>query len=420
MAIPASYLSESPTLLKPGEREAWLEAHAGIKPAGHYLAGSFSLRNFPEYNQGCKHLFFDNLRLSGPGGELLVDGFEAATGPAAAGWSRPALAEAAASPDHTEGRSSQRLNWSKLKGGAVRVFPLQPARPERPIDERKYTHLKLDLKFSGQRPYMHIRGLGKQVDLGDQLLSAAPKAARAEQRGRDAFGEIRYAAYVQGDCRATRRFVLTAEGYLMIQDEIVPGQGMAGWNAGQLWQIYELQAQGDGWFCSAGDGRYPQAAERCLLVRYALDERTRTGVETIEKRYHCPAPNGRQARRFFTTYSVRPITAGVKNTFAMIVVPQDPAGLVPAEAAAKIHVSQRGRHGRSGSERGQGEASQDYDERQPLGGKAEVIVRRATASWRYHSRGHVWQVNESCERMGVGSSFPGPLPAGAPACGSGR
>ena len=341
MAIPVSYLSESPALLKADEQETWRQAHAGMRRAQHYLADSLSLRNFPEYNQGCEHLFFDNLRLSGPGGELLVDGFEAATGPGMAGWSKSILKEVAASSDHTEGQFSQRLNWSKLKGGPVRVFPLQPAEPEQPIDEQKYTHLKLDLKFTGKRPYMHIRGLGKQVDLGDQLLSALPKAARLEQRGHDAFGEIQYAAYVQGGCRATRRFVLTAEGYLMIQDEIVPGQGMAHWNAGQLWQIYELQAQGDGWFCSASDGQYPQAAERCLLVRYSLDEKTKSGVEAIEKRYHCPAPNGRPAKRFFTTYSVRPITARLKNTFAMIVVPQDPSGLVPAEAAAKIRIALR-------------------------------------------------------------------------------
>ena len=341
MAIPIGYLAESPALLKADEQQAWRQAHAGTEQRRHYLAGSFFLRNFPEYNQDCEHLFFDNLRLSGPGGERLVDGFETVAGPGEAGWSKSIRQEAVASTDHTEGQFSQRLNGSKLKGGPVRVFPLQPHQPEQPIDERKYTHLKLDLKFTGKRPYMHIRGLGRQVDLGDQLLQATPLAARVEQRGRDAFGEIEYAAYLQSDCRATRRFVLTEEGYLVILDEIIPGPDMAGWNAGQLWQIYALQAQGDGWFCAASDGQYPQAAERCMLVRYALDEKTRAGVETIEKRYHCPVPNGRMARQFFTTYSARSITAHATNRFAMIVVPQDPAGLIPAEAAAKIRIALR-------------------------------------------------------------------------------
>jgi hypothetical protein len=328
MAIPVEYLSESPA------------GPVATAKAGHYLAGSLSLRNFPEYGGQCKELYFDNLRLSGPGGEVLVDGFESATGPGPAGWSKAVLKEAEAAADHTEGQFSQRLNWSKIKGGPVRVFPLQPAQPDQPIDEHEYTHLKLDLKFTGQRPYMHIRGLGRQMDLGDQLLPAAPKAARVEQRGRDAFGEIQYAAYIERGCRVTRRFVLTDEGCLVIQDEIVPGRDMAGWNAGQLWQIYELQAQGADWFRSAGDGQYPQVAQRCMLVRYAGDDATRTGVEKIEKRYHCPVPNGRPAKQFFTTYSVRPVTALAKSTFAMIVVPQDPAGLPPAEAAARVHVFQ--------------------------------------------------------------------------------
>jgi hypothetical protein len=76
-----------------------------------------------------------------------------------------------------------------------------------------------------------------------------------------------------------------------------------------------------------------------MLVRYARAPGLRTGVETIVQRYHCPAPNGRAATRFHTTWSCAPLTAGRPTTYAQVIVPLDPAGLPPAQAAAGVRVS---------------------------------------------------------------------------------
>lgn len=133
--------------------------------------------------------------------------------------------------------------------------------PQEPVDETKYTHLKLDLKYLGQRPYMHIRGLGRQVDLGDELLEARAMSASVQQRGRDAYGQIEYDSYVERDTRVTRRLVLTSEGYLVVQDEITAGRSADGWTAGQLWQLYE-------WKRKERTGSYRQATG---LIRSPLN-----------------------------------------------------------------------------------------------------------------------------------------------------
>ncbi|HEX2950548.1 MAG TPA: hypothetical protein VHV83_13445 [Armatimonadota bacterium] len=255
--------------------------------------------------------------------------------------------EPTSSPDHTQGQFSQRLSWNKVTGWIpTRTFALSPALLNTPIDETKYTHLKIDLKYTGIRPYMHVRGLGEQVDLGDQTLLSTPTTARVEQRGHDAYGEVAYAAYLTHDSRVTRRMVLTNEGYLVIQDEMLPSH-MDGWHAGQLWQFYDLQAQGDYWFASASDGVYPDStdpqkpgAERCMLVRYAAVNGTTTGVERIEKPYATRVPNGRRPTQCFTTYSSRSITAGTVNRFSMVVMPFDPQTGKPADIANRVTIRQ--------------------------------------------------------------------------------
>ena len=92
-----------------------------------------------------------------------------------------------------------------------------------------------------------------------------------EQRGRDAFGQISYESYITSDTTLTRRLVLTAEGPLVVHDVLTPGSSMAGWTAGQLWQLYELKSQGADWFAIAEDGTYPlakgEARPLAMLVR---------------------------------------------------------------------------------------------------------------------------------------------------------
>jgi hypothetical protein len=190
---------------------------------------------------------------------------------------------------------------------------------------------------------MHIRGLGKQVDLGDQLLTARIAGASAEQHGEDAYGKVEYSSYLTPDTRLTRHLVLTAEGYLIVHDVLVPGKSMADWNAGQLWQLYEKQASGDDWFCSEDDGPYPTSGEagaatnaRRMLVRHDTSHSTAVGIEEIRQECHDGSPRGRKPVHFWTTFSHRKVTPGEPEGFTMAVVPHDPRNGDPAALARRI------------------------------------------------------------------------------------
>ncbi len=312
-----------------------------------YLSDFFNLRNFPEYSKACEYLYFDNLRLSGPGGDLLIDGFEATTPPAKAtrpAWNRVVMQEAAptVSPDRTEGEHSQRLSWGPVKGWMpTRLLQLTEQQQTQPIDRAKYSYLKLDLKFTGKKPYMHIRGLGRQIDLGDHCLVATPASAKAEQRGADACGEVTYSMYLQPDCRAVRRLVLTQEGYLLVHDELMAGPSLEGWNAGQLWQLYNLSERGTDWFASGATQPYATCpghgdptVERGMVVRYSANPGDLVGDDLIE------SSRRGQLNTYHTTHASTTIAGQKTLFFSHIVVPYDPRATTPKEAAGRVAIRQ--------------------------------------------------------------------------------
>jgi hypothetical protein len=195
---------------------------------------------------------------------------------------------------------------------------------------------------------MHIRGLGEQVDLGDQSLYAHLTGASVEQRLQDAYGRIDYEDYIQPGTKLIRRMVLTAEGYLLVRDELTPGPLMDGWNAGQLWQLYNLETRGGSWFSADDDGAYPTVVgslyptvTRSMLVRFAESAETKIDVEEVKQGYYMPNPKGRKPTAFFTTSSQRRVRAGRLEVFAMIIVPRDPAGANPNDVATTTTVAQQ-------------------------------------------------------------------------------
>ena len=291
------------------------------------LGDRLTLRNFE--NRKSRTLWFDNLRLEGSKGTRLLDGFENEKT-----WHKNVTTakgiKVETSAEHTQGAASQSLNWGVLKAGAYarmladeHNFTIQPG---------DYDTLRLDVKYEGIRPYLHLRDLCQQIDLGDQALLYTVGSARAEQHGHDAFGEVVFSRYGAADERLTRRLVLTAEGVLIIRDRWTAGKSQPKWTAGQLWQLYAMKEQGKDWFCSEDDGAFnvpddhgnTKPVTRQMLVKFATDASTETFVEQIDQSYSAPNPKKRPQEKFFTTGSKRVVAAGAESAFTLVIVPHEP------------------------------------------------------------------------------------------------
>jgi len=302
-----------------------------------------TLRNFD--NRGTRELCFDNLRLEGPAGVKLLDGFESAQTWHRSLTSAPNI-KIVTTPDHTQGAAAQSLNWGVLSAGAytrmladARNFTFQP---------EEFDALKVDVKYTGIRPYLHLRDLCQQIDLGDQALPYDVGSARVAQRGRDAYGEVVFSRYIAADAQLTRRLVLTAEGCLVIHDRWVAGKARPQWTAGQLWQFYALKDRGADWFCGDDDGSFSvpdghggtKSVTRRMLVKFGAGPGTETFVE--ENVQPCLAPNlkNRPQDRFFTIGSKRTVASGQESSFTLVVVPHDPS-CAAARIAAAVRVTDR-------------------------------------------------------------------------------
>ena len=333
-----------PGVWKPGEwftmsipAEMMLRDSTNAPQVGNRI----TFRNFD--NRGTRQVWFDNLRLEGKESVKLLDGFESSKT-----WHRSIASvpgvDIITSPEHTQGLASQSLNWGILKAGAyARMLANAHDFNFKPDD---YDTLKFDVKYTGTRPYFHLRDLCRQIDLGDQALNFSVASASAGQCGRDACGVVVFSPYIGGDARLTRRIVLTAEGFLVVHDRWSSGKSHPKWSAGQLWQLYALKAQGADWFCGDDDGPFTvpdghggtKTVTRRMLVKFATGPDTGTFVEELHQ--PCLAENhkNRTQDRFFTTGSKRTVDAGKEASFSLIVIPNEPSSDPKGIAAgARFH-----------------------------------------------------------------------------------
>jgi hypothetical protein len=312
--------------------------------AGQSVIGQMALRNFPDSkdNKECTSLKFDNLRLEGPAGTRVVDGFESPEEWVIFG--NKVSATSHDSPDKTEGQVSQEFPWNHVATEVILRKFRKDYRNE-PFTQNQYDTVKVDVKYSGTLPYFAIRGLSEQgVEIGTRYLRPKLLDAAVEQRDSDALGTVLYDRYVTHDSSLSRRLLLTKEGYLVIRDSLTPGSEMNDWNAGQIWQLYTLGAQGEHWFCSDDDGVYPDVSvnqdgnpQRRMLVRFA-DGNGPAGFEKVPRSITWPNPKALPATSYVTTFSSHKVTAGKPAVFAMVVLPVLP-GVDPATLAKDVSVT---------------------------------------------------------------------------------
>lgn len=333
-----------PGHLRPGEWNTMTvpvdHLFPGRAPGTRRISDGLDFRTFR--TPKIRNARFDNLRLEGPAGVLLLDGFESP-----ATWHRNITdrpeARLETSSDRTEGAGSQGVALEALgEQLATRLFERKEVRG-REFDPSDYDVVKLDFTFDGQLPHCNLRRLfDRWVDLGDRPLPCRVASARAEQVGADAWGEIQFTDYLAPGATLDRTIALAREGGLVVADSFTPTAGMRGWAAGQLWQLYELDRRGPDWFASASDGAYPQAdgphVERIMLVKFMGGPGVSFGSERVKPTtMHAPRADGRSWTTYHTTFS-KQVIAGKPILAALAVVPLEPDD-DPEVVAAQISLT---------------------------------------------------------------------------------
>ena len=104
----------------------------------------------------------------------------------------------------------------------------------------------------------------------------------AVDRGMDAFGMLRLSKYFRPDTRLTRQIILTAEGVLVVRDDLSAGESVAGFQGGPLWHLLHMRdraahladdSTGSNWFAQdVVNGEFGRS--RLLIYHAARSGRT--------------------------------------------------------------------------------------------------------------------------------------------------
>lgn len=279
---------------------------------GKYVFGNRKLdfRTFPQ--KDLKYIVFDNLRLEGARGTLLIDGFESDEL-----WDKNLLNHTPSVlietvDDRTEGIKAQKVQWNLFTNEVIsRLLPTEFANRE--IDPEEYDLIKIDYKYEGPLPCFHFRGwCARQLDIGSSVLECSVSNAVVHQAANDAYGRIVYDDYLAKGAKLIREMVLTKEGILVISDTFHPTRQCIGKAAGQLWQLYTIKERGRDYFVAFDDGLFPQTdnqkrEKRCMMVKYICDKNTECGYEKFVPgymhSYRVDEAKRTNYKSFCTTYS---------------------------------------------------------------------------------------------------------------------
>lgn len=154
----------------------------------------------------------------------------------------------------------------------------------------------------------------------------------------DSFGQFGYEHYYGEGSRWTRRCVLTAEGFLVVADEYVPGKSLGGdYQAGPVWHLapepgVEAGSGERNWFdAPAFDRAWWQKDELRVLLFFHDDKTLEFG--SLEK------AQTQDAYANITTFAFRPVVAGRPERFLSVLLPHGPdafAGQVASQVETSI------------------------------------------------------------------------------------
>ena len=219
----------------------------------NYHLTSLQIGDFPAGTR------IQNIRLAGPAGEKILATLD----------ELPAnmRIEICRGSDITELKEPQRGAAVRfVKGGRRPGLCLEVADIDKDSSLR-LTLKNLDEKFNGQTEYTRMSYDFKGAQGGSITPNVRTKPRyftplwhrgailaeedlRAENKGADSFGRFTMRNYYGARSRWTRDSVLTAEGYLVVRDRLIPCSDLSGYHASPCWLISAAEnvRKGSNWF----------------------------------------------------------------------------------------------------------------------------------------------------------------------------
>lgn len=288
-------------------------------------------------------LIIDNLRLEGPAGVLKIDDFESL----GSRWTRadqPFLL----AKESTSGKSALQV---AVKPKANLFYTARESY-NLTFNIKDYTTIKYDWKYKAPARTISFifrinNDSGLDTQPGDVNAMPVVKDARTEDRAKDSYGEYTLNNYFGYDTSLTRKMVLTEEGYLIVQDRLLPGTTTDGFVAGPVWQQYSPGEKGAHWFDSPGEMKAAAGSQR---VPWKTSDGTTvqpmnvlTYFESEEGRSYgtTPASVTNNPTPAATAYVKQLVHAGQPVTFVSVLVPHG-TDEAAAEVAERISVQTSG------------------------------------------------------------------------------
>lgn len=272
-------------------------------------------------------IYIDNIRLRGQSGEKILHECNTLEG-----WE-----EGAELVDTPQGGKMIRLT---LKNSDIHFFNLKVSAD---FSLNDYRYIGCDWKHTTPngsekskmsfkiRAYNKVRKPVEEYvheEVGVLFNPNIVRAAFAENKGQDSYGKLILDNHCVDGSTLERRIVLTAEGILILQDHLIPGDETEGYTAGSIWQLYDMDEHGENWFSTHGGKRiYRDAPNTRSPWKDALGKEIsrRQLLVYFEKQQACSY--GFQQQEYTiqptTVFAKQRVTPHKELTFVTVAIPYD-------------------------------------------------------------------------------------------------
>jgi len=288
----------------------------------------------------AKIILIDNLAISGPKGKKMIQTFDRIPENMEVVYYAPGSDKDASKIYKLKGKDLDEIisivPGKTGQGNAMRVV-CNMGRTEITFKDlnmdvnltKEYNRIDMDYSYLSDvseflRPpfKFKVNGMTSRSMYVDRQQGGVLTKAETESKGNDQYGICSYDGVYTYDSQWTRKSLLTAEGYLIVVDEYIPGAAAEGMIGGPVWQLMNPPEAGPSWF----DAVAGMHKDKKLLVYFHPDRKNKYAVQCQFKILGLPD--------FYATYAQTRFVANMPARFISVLIPHD-ASIPPEKVLNK-------------------------------------------------------------------------------------